>query len=93
MRNAEGDIVQVVYGCDSLDPTYMEGLFFIIFICRLFQIMLFCLGKDYPVDFDRVLQHVKAKNLYRTENPLPEMKSVGQLRKFENLIWTVMLSL
>jgi hypothetical protein len=25
VRNAEGDIVQVNYGCDSLDPTYMEG--------------------------------------------------------------------
>ncbi|KAJ8955952.1 hypothetical protein NQ314_006801 [Rhamnusium bicolor] len=24
VRNAEGDIVQINYGCDSLDPTYME---------------------------------------------------------------------
>lgn len=25
VRNAEGDIVQIVYGSDGLDPTYMEG--------------------------------------------------------------------
>ncbi|VEN45805.1 unnamed protein product, partial [Callosobruchus maculatus] len=25
VRNAEGDIVQITYGCDGLDPTYMEG--------------------------------------------------------------------
>ncbi|XP_022912626.2 DNA-directed RNA polymerase III subunit RPC1 [Onthophagus taurus] len=25
VRNAEGDIVQLTYGCDGLDPTYMEG--------------------------------------------------------------------
>lgn len=25
VRNAEGDIVQVNYGGDGLDPTYMEG--------------------------------------------------------------------
>lgn len=25
VRNAEGDIIQFNYGCDSLDPTYMEG--------------------------------------------------------------------
>lgn len=48
VRNAEGDIVQINYGCDGLDPTYMEG-------------------KDCPVDFDRVLQHVCAKCPYREE--------------------------
>ncbi|XP_050312133.1 DNA-directed RNA polymerase III subunit RPC1 [Anthonomus grandis grandis] len=48
VRNAEGDIVQLIYGCDGLDPTYMEG-------------------KDCPVDFDRVLEHVKAKCPYRNE--------------------------
>lgn len=48
VRNAEGDIVQFNYGCDGLDPTYMEG-------------------KDCPVDFDRVLNHVRAKCPYRTE--------------------------
>lgn len=26
VRNAEGDIVQLAYGCDGLDPTYMEGI-------------------------------------------------------------------
>lgn len=51
VRNAEGDIVQITYGCDGLDPTYMEG-------------------KDCPVDFDRVLEHVKAKCPYRDEPPL-----------------------
>lgn len=25
VRNAEGDVVQINYGCDGLDPTYMEG--------------------------------------------------------------------
>ncbi|CAH2007685.1 unnamed protein product [Acanthoscelides obtectus] len=25
VRNAESDIVQITYGCDGLDPTYMEG--------------------------------------------------------------------
>lgn len=48
VRNAEGDIVQLNYGCDGLDPTYMEG-------------------KDCPVDFDRVLNHVRAKYPYRDE--------------------------
>ncbi|CAG9763359.1 unnamed protein product [Ceutorhynchus assimilis] len=48
VRNAEGDIVQLAYGCDGLDPTYMEG-------------------KDCPVDFERVLEHVKAKCPYRNE--------------------------
>ncbi|KAJ8919935.1 hypothetical protein NQ315_006464 [Exocentrus adspersus] len=51
VRNAEGDIVQINYGCDGLDPTYMEG-------------------KDCPVDFERVLQHVRAKVPYRNEVPL-----------------------
>ncbi|XP_066147818.1 DNA-directed RNA polymerase III subunit RPC1 [Euwallacea fornicatus] len=48
VRNAEGNIVQLVYGCDGLDPTYMEG-------------------KDCPVDFERVLAHVRAKCPYRNE--------------------------
>ncbi|KAI4470240.1 dna-directed rna polymerase [Holotrichia oblita] len=51
VRNAEGDVVQITYGCDGLDPTYMEG-------------------KDRPVDFHRVLQHVQAKCPYRDETPL-----------------------
>lgn len=25
VRNAEGDVIQFMYGCDGLDPTYMEG--------------------------------------------------------------------
>ncbi|KAK9891975.1 hypothetical protein WA026_017458 [Henosepilachna vigintioctopunctata] len=48
VRNAEGDVIQIVYGCDGLDPTFMEG-------------------KDCPVDFERVLAHVKAKCPYRDE--------------------------
>lgn len=51
VRNAESDLIQVNYGCDGLDPTYMEG-------------------KDCPVDFDRVLEHVRAKCPYRDETPL-----------------------
>lgn len=26
VRNAEGCVVQIAYGCDGLDPTYMEGI-------------------------------------------------------------------
>lgn len=48
VRNAEGHVVQISYGSDGLDPSYMEG-------------------KDCPVDFDRVLQHVRAKHPYRNE--------------------------
>nr|XP_023022188.1 DNA-directed RNA polymerase III subunit RPC1 [Leptinotarsa decemlineata] len=48
VRNAEGDVVQLTYGCDGLDPTYMEG-------------------KDCPVDFERVLEYVRARYPYREE--------------------------
>lgn len=51
VRNAEGDVIQFMYGSDGLDPTYMEG-------------------KDSPVDFNRVLQHVRAKCPYRDEQAL-----------------------
>lgn len=51
VRNADGYVVQFIYGGDGLDPTYMEG-------------------KDCPVDFDRVLQHVRAKHPYRDEKAL-----------------------
>ncbi|XP_074647199.1 DNA-directed RNA polymerase III subunit RPC1-like [Tubulanus polymorphus] len=42
VRNSTGDIVQFVYGGDSLDPACMEG-------------------RDKPVEFTRLLNHVKAK--------------------------------
>ncbi|KAG5879450.1 hypothetical protein JTB14_027687 [Gonioctena quinquepunctata] len=58
VRNAEGDLVQLTYGCDGLDPTYMEG-------------------KDCPVDFDRVLEYVRARHPYRGEVPL----NADQIRK------------
>ncbi|XP_012263608.2 DNA-directed RNA polymerase III subunit RPC1 [Athalia rosae] len=48
VRNSVGDIVQILYGGDGLDPTYMEG-------------------KDCPVDYKRVLDHVQAKSPYRNE--------------------------
>lgn len=51
VRNAEGDLVQLNYGCDGLDPTYMEG-------------------KDCPVDFNRVMEHIQAKCPYREETAL-----------------------
>ncbi|KAF2885542.1 hypothetical protein ILUMI_20610 [Ignelater luminosus] len=51
VRNAEGDIIQVAYGCDGLDPSCMEG-------------------KDCPVDFDRVLAHIRSKCPYRQEEAL-----------------------
>ncbi|XP_008558065.1 DNA-directed RNA polymerase III subunit RPC1 [Microplitis demolitor] len=51
VRNSAGDIVQVIYGGDAMDPTYMEG-------------------KDCPVDYKRVLDHVCAKSPYKNEDPL-----------------------
>ncbi|XP_034186947.1 DNA-directed RNA polymerase III subunit RPC1 [Osmia lignaria lignaria] len=51
VRNSVGDIVQVLYGGDALDPTYMEG-------------------KDCPVDYKRVLDHVRAKSPCKNEQPL-----------------------
>jgi len=42
VRSAMGEIVQFVYGGDSLDPAYMEG-------------------KDKPVDFHRVMEHIKVR--------------------------------
>lgn len=44
VRNSTSDIVQFVYGADSLDPAAMEG-------------------KDKPVDFRRVYDHVRVKSL------------------------------
>lgn len=42
VRNAEGDIVQVNYGCDSLDPTYMEGrVMYERLLCTKFTFVLF----------------------------------------------------
>ena len=40
VRNSTSDIVQFIYGADSLDPAAMEG-------------------KDTPVDFKRVYDHVR----------------------------------
>ncbi|XP_036146712.1 DNA-directed RNA polymerase III subunit RPC1 isoform X2 [Monomorium pharaonis] len=51
VRNSMHDIVQVPYGGDGLDPTYMEG-------------------KDCPVDYVRVYDHVRAKMPHKTEEPL-----------------------
>ncbi|XP_034935802.1 DNA-directed RNA polymerase III subunit RPC1 [Chelonus insularis] len=51
VRNSVGDIVQIVYGGDAMDPTYMEG-------------------KDCPVDYKRVLDHVRAKSPYKNEETL-----------------------
>lgn len=43
VRNAEGDVVQINYGCDGLDPTYMEGnisnTFVHTFLFRSFIVM------------------------------------------------------
>ncbi|KAK2152800.1 hypothetical protein LSH36_317g01042 [Paralvinella palmiformis] len=51
VRSAMGEIVQFVYGGDSLDPAYMEG-------------------KDKPVDFHRVMEHIKCKFSCQKETPL-----------------------
>lgn len=63
VRNAEGHVVQINYGSDGLDPTYMEG-------------------KDCPVDFNRVLQHVRAKYPYRDEVALDGQKIRKATRVF-----------
>ncbi|KAJ8318173.1 hypothetical protein KUTeg_003264 [Tegillarca granosa] len=61
VRSSTNDIVQFVYGGDSLDPACMEG-------------------KDQPVDFKRILDHVKANtwSSCRKEHPLsgPELLSI-----------------
>ncbi|EFN78064.1 DNA-directed RNA polymerase III subunit RPC1 [Harpegnathos saltator] len=51
VRNSMGDIVQLKYGGDGMDPTYMED-------------------KDWPLDYQRVLEHVKAKSPHKEEIPL-----------------------
>ncbi|XP_019885205.1 DNA-directed RNA polymerase III subunit RPC1 isoform X2 [Camponotus floridanus] len=51
VRNSMRDIIQICYGGDKLDPTYMEG-------------------KDCPVDYKRVYDHVRAKLPYKNEEPL-----------------------
>lgn len=66
VRNAEGDIVQFIYGCDGLDPTYMEGKQCSTVIATYNTIIVIA-GNDCPVDFNRVLQHVRAKCPYRDE--------------------------
>ncbi|XP_025987632.1 DNA-directed RNA polymerase III subunit RPC1 isoform X2 [Solenopsis invicta] len=51
VRNSMHDIIQVPYGGDGLDPTYMEG-------------------KDCPVDYSRVYDHVRAKEPHKNEESL-----------------------
>jgi len=46
-------MIQLLYGGDAMDPTYMEG-------------------KDRPVDFQRALDHIKAVNPCKDEDPLDE---------------------
>ena len=53
VRNSTGEMIQLLYGGDALDPTYMEG-------------------KDRPVDFQRALDHIKAVNPHKDEDPLDE---------------------
>ncbi|EZA62907.1 DNA-directed RNA polymerase III subunit RPC1 [Ooceraea biroi] len=51
VRNSMHSIIQVPYGGDGLDPTYMEG-------------------KDCPVDYKRLYDHIRAKLPYKNEEPL-----------------------
>ncbi|XP_018403555.1 PREDICTED: DNA-directed RNA polymerase III subunit RPC1 [Cyphomyrmex costatus] len=51
VRNSTHDIIQIPYGGDGLDPTYMEG-------------------KNCPVDYERLYEHVRAKMPYESEEPL-----------------------
>ena len=46
VRSSTNDIVQFVYGGDSLDPASMEG-------------------KDQPIDFKRVYDHVKVSGILK----------------------------
>ncbi|XP_032666413.1 DNA-directed RNA polymerase III subunit RPC1 [Odontomachus brunneus] len=73
VRNSMGDIVQLEYGGDGLDPTYMED-------------------KDQPMDYQRVLDHVKAKSLHKEEKPLNSIvvtditcKWFSESEQFENV--------
>lgn len=63
VRSSTNDIVQFVYGGDSLDPASMEG-------------------KDQPIDFKRVYDHIKAntRSSFREEPSL----SGADLRAFVN---------
>ncbi|XP_011874550.1 PREDICTED: DNA-directed RNA polymerase III subunit RPC1 [Vollenhovia emeryi] len=51
VRNSMRDMIQMSYGGDGLDPTYIEG-------------------KDGPVDYKRVYDHVRAKMPHKSEAPL-----------------------
>lgn len=51
IRTSNNDIVQFVYGEDSLDPIFLEG-------------------KDRPVDFDRIYQHVRSLHRFDDEQAL-----------------------
>jgi DNA-directed RNA polymerase III subunit RPC1 len=51
VRNSSGEVVQLTYGGDGLDPMMMEG-------------------KDRPVDFARVLAHVRASSPCAGEDPV-----------------------
>ncbi|KAL6268377.1 hypothetical protein P5V15_001510 [Pogonomyrmex californicus] len=62
VRNAMCNIIQIPYGGDGLDPTYMEG-------------------KDCPVDYKRVYDHVRAKMPYRTEEPLDAASVINAMNE------------
>lgn len=94
VRNSVGDIVQFKYGADGLDPTYMEGkrthFPFVrkvnIYFCISLRERINFLGKDCPVDYKRVLDHVRAMSLYRDEEPLEPIqikKAAEELLKNE----------
>lgn len=75
VRNSMRDIVQIKYGGDRLDPTYMEGtciLFFYTVCEKSYNMTMFThhVGKDRPVDYQRVYDHVRAKLPYKNEEPL-----------------------
>ncbi|KAK0182168.1 hypothetical protein PV327_000331 [Microctonus hyperodae] len=65
VRNSVGDIVQILYGGDGLDPTYMEG-------------------DDCPVDYQRILDHVRAKSPYRNEDSLDTLTLVKATNELLN---------
>ncbi|KFM60621.1 DNA-directed RNA polymerase III subunit RPC1, partial [Stegodyphus mimosarum] len=73
VRNSVGEVVQFVYGGDSLDPASMEGIN--KFETQKKKVDEYCIKKDddppeEPVIFERALYHITAKYPCSDELPL-----------------------
>lgn len=71
VRNAEGDIVQTTYGCDGLDPTFMEGKDCPVDFERvLAHVQAKCPYRDEtPLETDQI---IRATNAFMATNALSE---------------------